>query len=62
MADIAKYGKYAEKHHRIRVTDDDLDIIVSALRQQMASKLSAARKARIAQMIDRFIERSPGEH
>jgi hypothetical protein len=40
MADIAKYGKYAEKHHRIRVTDDDLDIIVSALRQQMASKLS----------------------
>jgi transcriptional regulator of NAD metabolism len=62
MADTAKTGKYAEKHHRIRVSEDDLDLIVSALRQQKASRLSEERKGRICELIDRFIERRPGRH
>lgn len=61
MADVAKAGRYAAQHHRVRMTDEDMDLIISALRQQMASNLSAARKARIAEMIDRFIERRPGK-
>ena len=62
MSDTAKAGKYADSHHRVRLSDDDLDMIVSALRQQMGSKLSAARKERIAEMIERLIERRPGRH
>ena len=62
MADTAKAGKYAESHHRVRLSDDDCDLLVSALRQQLASNLSLARKARIQELIDRFIERRPGRH
>lgn len=62
MSDTAKAGKYAEKHHRVRLSDEDCDLLVSALRQQLASKLSQARKERIAEMVDRLIERRAGRH
>lgn len=62
MADVAPTGKYKEPHHRIRLTDEDMDLIVSALRQQIASRLSPERKCRIQELIERFIERRPGSH
>lgn len=62
MSDVSNTGKYADSHHRVRLSDTDMDLIVSALRQQKASNLSPARKERIAELIDRFIERRPGRH
>jgi hypothetical protein len=62
MADIAKAGKYADSHHRVRLSDEDMDLLVSALRQQKASNLSQARKDRIAELINRLLERRPGRH
>jgi len=62
MSDTAKAGIYAEKHYRVRLSEEDCDLLVSALRQQLASKLSAGRKDKIRAMIDRLIERRPGRH
>jgi len=62
MSDVAEAGKYAEAHHRVRLSDADLDIIVSALRQRAAGKISETKKAEALALIDRLIERRPGRH
>lgn len=62
MSDTAAAGKYAETHHRVRLSDSDMDLIVSALRQQKGSNLSGPRKDRIGELIERFLERRPGRH
>jgi hypothetical protein len=62
MADVAEYGKWAGTHHRIRLTDGEMDVIISALRQRVAGNISEARKAEARKLLDRFIEREAGRH
>jgi hypothetical protein len=60
--DTAQAGKYASSHHRVRLTDEDLDLITTALRQYASGKTSDAKKAHARELIDRMIERRPGRH
>jgi hypothetical protein len=62
MADVAEYGKWAGTHHRIRLTDRDMDVIASALRQRLAGRLSEVQKEEVKRLLDRFIEREAGRH
>lgn len=62
MSDVAEAGKYAEKHFRVRLSEPEIETIVSALRHQQGSNISVQRKAMIGQLIDRLIERRPGRH
>jgi len=62
MADVAEYGKWAGAHHRIRLTDGELDVIISALRQRVAGNISEARKGEARKLLDRLIEREAGRH
>jgi hypothetical protein len=47
------------KDHRVRLTDDDLDLIVSALKARVAMA-GPERAARIGRLVHRLTERVPG--
>ena len=54
------YGTVADMaEHRIRLTDDDLDLIVAALRAR-AAMTSKLRRHRVERLADRLAELAPG--
>jgi hypothetical protein len=60
MADVAKAGKYADAHHRVRMTEADLSLIETALTHYAGGKLSPARKAEALALRLRLIDMKPG--